>query len=389
MYRYIHSSNEIVSRIIICGGRHFDNYDMLSNVMDDVMSEFDLSFDQIEIVSGHCSGADKLGEAFAKNHNICCKIFPADWSSYGRAAGPIRNSEMISYASESDIPIVVAFVSPKSKGTVDTVNKAKAKQFKVFVTNYDTVESSVSIFSGISLSDNEYKFDWNDDDDGDIVKLTTSHIFRSTHNGNIRYYGYKVNQDIEKILKNNFLSWIKSEKGYLNIEVEEMIDRCIEEFSENNSNVYDYIIATGSSSKLTSLIANKISESFGHAPVISANKLNVTKLKINKNKVIDDLHRSNKSDNYINKMIDYIQKRYIDPQLKSNTYSISHISPRYRKWISPMFEIDNLSDILNANRILVVDETFTTGSSTNQIVSLLRAAGYNKDIDIFTLLNNR
>ena len=92
---------------------------------------------------------------------------------------------------------------------------------------------------------------------------------------------------------------------------------------------------------------------------------------------------------YINKMIDYIQKRYIDPQLKSNTFSISHVSPRYRKWISPMFEINNLSDLLNANRILVVDETFTTGSSTNQIVSLLRAAGYNKDIDIFTLLNNR
>lgn len=142
MYRLVTSSNEILSRVIICGGRHFDNYDMLDNVMDDVMSEFDLSFSQIEIVSGHCNGADKLGEAFAKNHNIYCKIFPANWSSYGRAAGPIRNSEMISYASESTIPVVVAFVSPKSKGTVDTVNKAKAKQFNLFVTDYNNVSNS-------------------------------------------------------------------------------------------------------------------------------------------------------------------------------------------------------------------------------------------------------
>lgn len=142
MYISIHSSNEIISRVIICGGRHFNNYNMLETVMEDVMSEFDLSFNQIEIVSGHCSGADKLGEAFAKNHNICCKIFPANWSNYGKAAGPIRNSEMIEYAYESTIPIVVAFVSPKSKGTIDTVNKAKAKQFNLFVTDYNNVSNS-------------------------------------------------------------------------------------------------------------------------------------------------------------------------------------------------------------------------------------------------------
>ena len=54
----------------------------------------------------------------------------------GRAAGPIRNSEMIKYAAESEVPVVVAFVSPRSKGTMDTVNKAKKQGFRVYVTVY-------------------------------------------------------------------------------------------------------------------------------------------------------------------------------------------------------------------------------------------------------------
>lgn len=126
----------IRSRVIICGGRHFAAYECLEFVMEKAMSELGLKLSEIEIVSGHCQGADQLGETYADRNGIPCKVFPAQWKVYGRAAGPIRNSEMIKYAAESEVPVVVAFVSPRSKGTMDTVNKAKKQGFRMYVTVY-------------------------------------------------------------------------------------------------------------------------------------------------------------------------------------------------------------------------------------------------------------
>ena len=46
----------------------------------------------------------------------------------------------VTHAAESVMPVVVAFVSPKSKGTMDTVNKARKKGFKVFIIPYGGVD---------------------------------------------------------------------------------------------------------------------------------------------------------------------------------------------------------------------------------------------------------
>ena len=130
-------NKEIKARIIICGGRHFNDYDTLETLVDSVIAENALSIDEIEIISGHCEGADTLGEQYAKNHGLACILFPAEWSKYGRAAGPIRNSQMIEYASKSQNPIVVAILSPRAKGTMDTVKKATKKGFTIYWHNYE------------------------------------------------------------------------------------------------------------------------------------------------------------------------------------------------------------------------------------------------------------
>jgi len=46
------------------------------------------------------------------------------WMKFGKASGPIRNSEMVKYASEAEMSVVVAFRSPRTKGTNVTVKKA-------------------------------------------------------------------------------------------------------------------------------------------------------------------------------------------------------------------------------------------------------------------------
>lgn len=131
------TNKDIKAKIIICGGRHFNDYNTLETLVDSAIYEKGINYNEIEIISGHCAGADTLGELYAKNHNIAYKLFPAEWTKYGRAAGPIRNTQMVEYASKSTFPIVVAFISPRSKGTMDTVKKATQKGFAIYRYNYD------------------------------------------------------------------------------------------------------------------------------------------------------------------------------------------------------------------------------------------------------------
>lgn len=70
--------NEEGFRILICGGRHFHNYSYLESILENILDKKNLDFSDLEIISGHCEGTDKLGEKFAEKNNIKLKIFPAD-----------------------------------------------------------------------------------------------------------------------------------------------------------------------------------------------------------------------------------------------------------------------------------------------------------------------
>ena len=149
------SNRDRGSKLIICGGRHFDDYEALERVVDKVISELNSS-EESEIVSGHCQGTDLLGELYAEKHGLKCSVFPAKWEKFGKAAGPIRNSEMIDYISDSENPMVIAFVGPNSKGTMDTVNKAVKAGFTIYKIGYVVEEGKPRIVSG-SRTENEGK----------------------------------------------------------------------------------------------------------------------------------------------------------------------------------------------------------------------------------------
>ena len=90
--------NSIPDIKVICAGcRKFNDYQLLAMKLD----QFCISnaHANIEIVSGTCRGADMLGEKYAREQNLTCQRFPANWKQYGRSAGPIRNRQMAEHAS--------------------------------------------------------------------------------------------------------------------------------------------------------------------------------------------------------------------------------------------------------------------------------------------------
>lgn len=114
-----------MTRIIIAGSRTFNDYNKMLTVLDSIGIHLIATIDQIEIISGHASGADALGEKFAKAFGYSLKIFPAEWDKYGKAAGPIRNEQMAKYAADSDRGILVAFPIGTSRGTKNMINAAR------------------------------------------------------------------------------------------------------------------------------------------------------------------------------------------------------------------------------------------------------------------------
>lgn len=117
-------------RIIIAGGRDFDNYTKLKEVLSEYILDICLESNnadlpiKIEIVSGKARGADSLGEAFAREFDYDVVEFPADWNKYGKSAGPIRNREMAKYAAEADKGVLFAFWDGESKGTKNMIDLA-------------------------------------------------------------------------------------------------------------------------------------------------------------------------------------------------------------------------------------------------------------------------
>lgn len=109
-------------KTIVAGTRNITEYNLLCEAMNRV--DWEIS----EIVSGGSKGVDSLGEQWAKDNQISIKRFPADWDTYGRAAGPIRNAQMAKYADA-----LIAVWDGKSPGTSNMINEAKELGLRVVV----------------------------------------------------------------------------------------------------------------------------------------------------------------------------------------------------------------------------------------------------------------
>ncbi len=115
-------------RVIIAGGRDFDNYPALAKAMDQLLVNVT---DEIVIVCGMAKGADRLGEQYGKERGYSIRYFPADWDGQGRRAGFLRNEEM---ANNADA--LVAFWDGQSHGTKHMIETAQKYKLDIRVKRY-------------------------------------------------------------------------------------------------------------------------------------------------------------------------------------------------------------------------------------------------------------
>lgn len=106
--------------VLACGGRDFTDWKRACKALDALAPKPKV------IVHGDASGADQLADKWAQVRQVAVRKHPADWTELGRAAGPIRNQEML----EQEKPdYVVAF--PGGRGTSDLVSRAREMRIPV------------------------------------------------------------------------------------------------------------------------------------------------------------------------------------------------------------------------------------------------------------------
>ena len=118
-------------KLIIAGGRDFTNSKQLVETINHLESKNIFTTDNLEIVSGMANGADKMGYVIAKTNNLPVKEFPADWNTYGKRAGFLRNNQMGDYADG-----LLAFWDGKSRGTKHMIDYMRSLNKPVFIEYY-------------------------------------------------------------------------------------------------------------------------------------------------------------------------------------------------------------------------------------------------------------
>jgi hypothetical protein len=107
-------------KLVIFGSRWIE--DMLE--LENAMEVCGVASKVTEIVSGGARGVDRLGERYARQRGIPCKIFPAQWKKHGKSAGPLRNIEMADYADYG-----VSVWDGVSRGTAHMIKLMKGRVF--------------------------------------------------------------------------------------------------------------------------------------------------------------------------------------------------------------------------------------------------------------------
>lgn len=131
--------------VAIIGSRNF-NKDQYNYIWEEKLSPILNTFYIDKIISGGANGADQFAKYCAEmintqrqsiEQNGYCSYndiifdeesYLANWEKHGKSAGAIRNQKIV-----DDANLIIAIWDGKSKGTLDTIRKARINKKDLFI----------------------------------------------------------------------------------------------------------------------------------------------------------------------------------------------------------------------------------------------------------------
>lgn len=103
-------------RVLVCGGRDNRWAPSIYAELGRLHAKHHFSL----VITGGARGVDEFADYWARRNGVDRIIYCPDWEMFGRAAGPIRNKQMLN---EGQPELVIAF--PGGRGTADMVRQAE------------------------------------------------------------------------------------------------------------------------------------------------------------------------------------------------------------------------------------------------------------------------
>jgi len=115
--------------VCITGGRDYNDYNTVCRALAHVRrhSVPNGHWTRMVLVVGGAKGADTLAEQWARRNGIAYLRVPAEWDELGKAAGHLRNEEMLSW-----VPIKLLIAFPGGRGTAHAVKTAQSMGIQVY-----------------------------------------------------------------------------------------------------------------------------------------------------------------------------------------------------------------------------------------------------------------
>lgn len=113
--------------VLVTGSRHWPQ-SQAHKVTWVLNTQLDLHYsaERFIVKVGDCpTGVDRITNSWARTmvlNHVELEVFKADWKTYGKAAGPIRNQAMV----DSGADVALVFLYGKSVGTKDCARRARA-----------------------------------------------------------------------------------------------------------------------------------------------------------------------------------------------------------------------------------------------------------------------
>lgn len=135
----------MVYRILVCGDRSWTSVKEIEVVLLLVQS----ILGKIEIIEGEARGADSIARNIGEKQGWKVYRFPANWDAHGKAAGPIRNTQMLN---EGHPHLVLAFHTNLilSRGTRNMVEQARKSKVPTW-TYEDGMDALIKVVHNLKM----------------------------------------------------------------------------------------------------------------------------------------------------------------------------------------------------------------------------------------------
>lgn len=109
-------------RILVTGSRDWTDRQTVWDALAPIARALPADQDLVLVHGGCPTGADAMCDEWARGFGAVIEVHPANWAKHGRAAGPIRNAEMVNAGAD----LALAFIKNGSRGASHTASLAEA-----------------------------------------------------------------------------------------------------------------------------------------------------------------------------------------------------------------------------------------------------------------------